>query len=36
MTGELEIVLGTEDNPKTATMKKDKTTGEDTATPLFK
>lgn len=37
VTGELEIALGTEDNPKTATRQKDSTTGADISeTPLFK
>ena len=34
--GELDLTTGTSNNPKTATRKKDKTTGADTTDPLFK
>jgi hypothetical protein len=30
------LAVGTENNPKTATKKKDKTTGEDTSEVMFK
>ena len=36
VAGELDLTTGTSNNPKTATRKKDKTTGTDTSDPLFK
>ena len=36
VAGEIDLALGTENNPKTATKKKDKTTGADTNETLFK
>lgn len=36
VAGEIDLALGTENNPKTATKKKDKTTGNDTNESLFK
>lgn len=37
VAGEIELAVGTSNNPKTATRKKDKTTGEDMSnSPLFK
>ena len=36
VAGEIDLTVGTESNPKTATRKKDKNTGADTADPLFK
>ena len=36
VAGEIELAVGTENNPKTATKKKDKTTGEDTSEVMFK
>lgn len=36
VAGELDLAVGTANNPKTATRKKDKTTGADTSDPLFK
>lgn len=35
VAGEIDLAVGTENNPKTATKKKDKTTGADTATAMF-
>lgn len=36
VAGEIDLAVGTSANPKTATKKKDKTTGADTNDPLFK
>ena len=36
VAGEIDLALGTENNPKTATRKKSKTDGSDTNDPLFK
>ena len=36
VAGEIEFAVGTKNNPKTATFKKDKTTGADTEDKLFK
>lgn len=36
VAGEMDLAVGTSSNPKTATKKKDKTTGADTNDPLFK
>ena len=36
VAGEIDFAVGTENNPKTATKKKDKTTGADTAEAMFK
>lgn len=36
VAGEIDFAAGTPSNPKTATRKKDKTTGADTSDPLFK
>ena len=36
VAGEIDLAVGTENNPKTATKKKDKTTGADTNETLFK
>ena len=36
VAGEIEFAVGTSNNPKTATFKKDKTTGADTEDKLFK
>jgi hypothetical protein len=36
VAGEIELAVGTTKNPKTATRKKDKTTGADTAEAMFK
>ena len=36
VAGEIDLAVGTASNPKTATKKKDKTTGNDTSDPLFK
>ena len=36
VAGEIDLAVGTENNPKTATKKKDKNTGDDIADPLFK
>ena len=36
VAGEIELAVGTSNNPKSATKKKDKITGADTTDPLFK
>ena len=36
VAGEIDLAVGTTSNPKSATMKKDKTTGADTADHMFK
>lgn len=36
VAGEIDLAVGTENNPKTATKKKSKTDGSDTNDPLFK
>ena len=36
VAGEMELAVGTANNPKTATKKKDKTTGNDTENAMFK
>ena len=36
VAGEIELAVGSKSNPKAATRKKNKTTGEDTTEALFK
>jgi len=36
VAGEIELAVGTKNNPKTATKKKNKLTGEDSEDPMFK